>query len=123
MTSAFRHQPSDIFRHSPVPFCTPLLYSGKFSKEDIQPVSVTNHFKFEEPDGKQRAADALDASIILTTNKTIKDSRCKSLVITCNCVATCDTICFPYSARCFQALRDWYVHLYASTSWWVRNWQ
>ena len=34
---------------------------GKLSKDGIQLVSVTNHFKFEAPDGKQRAADALDA--------------------------------------------------------------
>lgn len=29
-----------------------------FSSDGIQLVSVTNHFKFEAPDGKQRAADA-----------------------------------------------------------------
>ena len=34
---------------------------GKFAKDGIQLVSVTNHFKFQAPDGKQRAADALDA--------------------------------------------------------------
>lgn len=33
---------------------------GKFAKDGIQLVSVTNHFKFEAPDGKQRFADALD---------------------------------------------------------------
>ena len=34
---------------------------GKFAKDGIQLVSVTNNFKFQAPDGKQRAADALDA--------------------------------------------------------------
>ena len=34
---------------------------GKFRKESIKLVSLTNHFKFEAPDGKQRKADALDA--------------------------------------------------------------
>ena len=33
---------------------------GKLDKEGIQLVSITNHFKFQAPDGKQRAADALD---------------------------------------------------------------
>ncbi len=31
---------------------------GKMKKDGIQLVSVTNHFKFLSPDGKQRAADA-----------------------------------------------------------------
>lgn len=39
---------------------------GKFAKEGIQLVSVTNHFKFEAPDGKQRASDALDATCVQT---------------------------------------------------------
>ena len=30
---------------------------GKMAKEGVQLVSVTNHFKFEAPDGKQRKAD------------------------------------------------------------------
>lgn len=32
------------------------------SKDGIQLVSITNHFKFQAPDGKQRYADALDAA-------------------------------------------------------------
>ena len=36
----------------------------KFTKEGIQLVSVTHDFKFEAPDGKQRAADALDAECV-----------------------------------------------------------
>ena len=42
---------------------------GKMSKEGIQLVSVTNHFKFEAPDGKQRVADALDADCVKTLAK------------------------------------------------------
>ena len=37
---------------------------GKMGKEGIQLVSVTNHFKFEAPDGKQRSADVLDAESV-----------------------------------------------------------
>ena len=37
---------------------------GKMAKDGIQLVSVTNHFKFQAPDGKQRFADtALNISI------------------------------------------------------------
>jgi len=39
---------------------------GKFRKESIELVSITNHFKFEAPDGKQRKADALDAEGVQT---------------------------------------------------------
>ncbi len=39
---------------------------GKFAKDGIQLVSVTNQFKFQAPDGKQRAADALDAECVKT---------------------------------------------------------
>lgn len=39
---------------------------GKFRKENIEVVSVTNHFKFEAPDGKQRKTDALDAEGVQT---------------------------------------------------------
>ena len=39
---------------------------GKFRKENIELVSITNHFKFEAPDGKQRKADALDAEGVQT---------------------------------------------------------
>ncbi len=37
---------------------------GKMAKNGIQLVSVTNHFKFQAPDGKQRFADALDAECV-----------------------------------------------------------
>ena len=36
---------------------------GKMAKEGVQLVSVTNHFKFEAPDGKQRAAEAMTNKI------------------------------------------------------------
>ena len=41
---------------------------GKMTKDGIQLVSVTNHFKFQAPDGKQRAADALRNSGTLVTH-------------------------------------------------------
>lgn len=39
---------------------------GKLAKDGIQLASVTNHFKFQAPDGKQRAADVLDAESVKT---------------------------------------------------------
>jgi len=36
---------------------------GKMVKDGIELVSVTNQFKFEAPDGKLRASDALDADM------------------------------------------------------------
>ena len=39
---------------------------GKMAKEGVQLVSITNQFKFQAPDGKQRAADALDAECVQT---------------------------------------------------------
>ena len=40
------------------------------AKDGVQLVSITNHFKFQAPDGKQRTADALDAECVqaLATN-------------------------------------------------------
>lgn len=48
---------------------------GKLLKDGIQLVSVTNHFKFEAPDGKQRAADALDAECVQTLAKNYPNNR------------------------------------------------
>ena len=45
---------------------------GKMAKDGIEVVSVTNHFKFLAPDGKQRAADALDADCVQTLAKNFK---------------------------------------------------
>ena len=53
---------------------------GKFSKEGIQLVSVTNHFKFEAPDGKQRAADALDADCVKTLAKHYPNNRASAFL-------------------------------------------
>lgn len=47
----------------------------KFTKEGIQLVSVTHEFKFEAPDGKQRAADALDAECVQILAKHYPNNR------------------------------------------------
>ena len=47
----------------------------KFNKEGIQLVSVTHDFKFEAPDGKQRAADALDAECVQILAKHYPNNR------------------------------------------------
>ena len=41
----------------------------KLNTNGIQLVSVTHDFKFQAPDGKQRAADALDADCVQTVDK------------------------------------------------------
>ena len=53
---------------------------GKLSKDGIQLVSVTNHFKFEVPDGKQRAADALDAECVQTLAKHYPNNRANAFL-------------------------------------------
>ena len=53
---------------------------GKMVKEGIQLVSVTNHFKFEAPDGKQRAADALDAECVQTLAKHYPNNRANAFL-------------------------------------------
>ncbi len=45
------------------------------SKEGIRLVSVTNQFKFLAPDGKQRAADAIDATCVQTVAKHYPNNR------------------------------------------------
>ena len=47
----------------------------KFAAEGIQPVSVTHDFKFEAPDGKRHAADALDDQAIRTLAKHYSANR------------------------------------------------
>ncbi len=39
---------------------------GKMTREGIQLDSITNQFKFQAPDGKQRASDAIDAECVRT---------------------------------------------------------
>ncbi len=53
---------------------------GKMAKENIQLVSVTNHFKFVAPDGKQRAADALDAEAVQTLTKNYPNKRANAFL-------------------------------------------
>ncbi len=47
----------------------------KFDAEGIQLVSVTHDFKFEAPDGKKRAADALDNECVKTLAKYYPNNR------------------------------------------------
>ena len=53
---------------------------GKMVMENIQLVSVTNHFKFVAPDGKQRAADALDAEGVQTLAKHYPNNRANAFL-------------------------------------------
>ena len=53
---------------------------GKMSKEGIQLVSVTNQFKFQAPDGKQRAADALDAEAVQTLAQNYPNNRANAFL-------------------------------------------
>ena len=53
---------------------------GKMAKEGIQLVSVTNHFKFMAPDGKQRAADALDAETVRTLAQHYPNNRANAFL-------------------------------------------
>ena len=53
---------------------------GKMVKENIELVSVTNHFKFVAPDGKQRAADALDAEGVQTLAKNYPNKRANAFL-------------------------------------------
>ena len=56
------------------------IVKGKMAKEGVQLVSVTNHFKFEAPDGKQRAADALDADCVKTLAKHYPNNRANAFL-------------------------------------------
>ena len=53
---------------------------GKMLKDGIELVSITNHFKFEAPDGKQRAADALDAECVQTLAKNYPNNRANAFL-------------------------------------------
>ena len=52
----------------------------KFSAEGIQLVSVTHEFKFEAPDGKQRAADAMDAECVQILAKNYPNNRANTFL-------------------------------------------
>ncbi len=53
---------------------------GKLAKDGIQLVSVTNHFKFEAPDGKQRFADALDSECVQTVAQHYPNNRANAFL-------------------------------------------
>ena len=53
---------------------------GKMVRDGIELVSVTNHFKFQAPDGKQRAADALDAECVQTLAKNYPNNRARKFL-------------------------------------------
>ena len=52
----------------------------KFNAEGIQLVSITHDFKFRAPDGKQRAADALDAECVQTLAKNYPNNRARAFL-------------------------------------------
>ena len=53
---------------------------GKMAKDGVELVSVTNHFKFQAPDGKQRVADALDADCVQTLAKNYPNNRARKFL-------------------------------------------
>ena len=52
----------------------------KLNTEGIQLVSVTHDFKFQAPDGKQRAADALDAECVQTVANNYPNNRARKFL-------------------------------------------
>jgi len=52
----------------------------KLNTEGVQLVSVTHDFKFQAPDGKQRAADALDAECVQTLAKHYPNNRARKFL-------------------------------------------
>ena len=52
----------------------------KFQKDGIQLVSVTHDFKFEAPDGKKRASDALDDACVQTLAKNYPNNRANAFL-------------------------------------------
>ena len=52
----------------------------KLNSEGIQLVSVTHDFKFLAPDGKQRAADALDVECVQTLAKNYPNNRARKFL-------------------------------------------
>ncbi|WP_033147281.1 Fic family protein [Prevotella sp. P6B1] len=53
---------------------------GKMAKDGVELVSITNHFKFEAPDGKQRLADALDSECVQTLAKNYPNNRANAFL-------------------------------------------
>ena len=52
----------------------------KLLSDKIQLVSITHDFKFQAPDGKQRAADALDADAVQTLAKNYPNNRASAFL-------------------------------------------
>ena len=52
----------------------------KLNTEGVQLVSATHDFKFQAPDGKQRAADALDAECVQTLAKHYPNNRARAFL-------------------------------------------
>ena len=52
----------------------------KLNTEGVQLVSVTHDFKFQAPDDKQRAADALDAECVQTVAKNYPNNRARKFL-------------------------------------------
>ena len=52
----------------------------RLASDGIQLVSVTHEFKFQAPDGKQRAADALDADCVQTLAKHYPNNRANAFL-------------------------------------------
>ena len=52
----------------------------KLTADGIQLVSVTHEFKFKAPDGKQRAADALDADAVQTLAQNYPNNRANAFL-------------------------------------------
>ena len=74
---------------------------GKFAKDGIQLVSVTNHFKFEAPDGKQRFADALDAECVQTVAQHYPNNRANAFLSWITSIK----VDFPYFKTVFRDLK------------------
>lgn len=53
---------------------------GKFERDGIQLVSVTNQFKFEAPDGKMRKADVVDAESVTILAKHYPNNRASAFL-------------------------------------------
>ena len=52
----------------------------RFETKNIQLVSISHDFKFESPDGKKRAADALDYDAVLTLAKNYPGGRAADFI-------------------------------------------
>ncbi len=52
----------------------------KLTIKGVQLVSITHDFKFQAPDGKQRAADALDAECVQTLAKNYPNNRARKFL-------------------------------------------